>query len=98
MGRSNTYRDSDEQPLSRRLDQLVQEVGESLQDGFLPASVYGGEDVFEAETERVLHQNWVFIGHESGIPSDGDYCQRYVGRSPLSLPATRTASSYVGRR
>jgi phenylpropionate dioxygenase-like ring-hydroxylating dioxygenase large terminal subunit len=82
MGQSNAWHQG-VQPLNQRMESLVQEVGESLQDGFLPASVYGGQDVFEAEVERVLHQNWVFIGHKSEIPTDGDYCQRYIGTSPF---------------
>ena len=44
-------------------------------------SVYISPDVFFAERERIFGQSWLYAGHESQVPSAGDYfCTELAGR------------------
>lgn len=44
----------------------------------VPAHVYNDEKLFELEKERIFSRSWVFVGHESEVPSAGDYVVRQV--------------------
>ena len=44
----------------------------------IPAHVYSDPDVFELERERLFGSAWVFLAHESEVPSPGDYVVRRV--------------------
>jgi phenylpropionate dioxygenase-like ring-hydroxylating dioxygenase large terminal subunit len=68
-----------------RLDSLADHVADSLKDGLLPVEVWNDEDVHRRELERIFARAWILVGHESEIPSRGDYVQRYVGRDPFVL-------------
>jgi phenylpropionate dioxygenase-like ring-hydroxylating dioxygenase large terminal subunit len=46
--------------------------------GMVPAHIYNDRELFELERERVFARAWVFVGHESEIPSAGDYVVRRV--------------------
>ncbi|MFB6086942.1 MAG: Rieske 2Fe-2S domain-containing protein, partial [Haloarculaceae archaeon] len=69
--------------VSPRAERIVDRVGESLQQGTLPATVFNDEDVHEAELERIFARCWQFVGHETEIPDPGDYAQRYIGNDPF---------------
>ncbi len=40
---------------------------------------YWGRDEFESEMERIFGRCWLFVAHESEIPSPGDYVTRKLG-------------------
>lgn len=65
------------------IEDFIENVGASLQDGLLPARVFNDQDVFQLELERVFGKSWLFVGHESEIPDPGDYAQRYLGTDPF---------------
>jgi phenylpropionate dioxygenase-like ring-hydroxylating dioxygenase large terminal subunit len=67
------------------LEQLVAEVDQGLRDGVLPASVIADEAVHRRELERIFSRAWCFVGHESEIPSPGDYVQRRIGNDAFVL-------------
>ena len=46
--------------------------------GMIPAHVYSDPDVFELERERLFGRAWVFLAHESEVPSPGDYVVRRI--------------------
>lgn len=50
----------------------------SVRRGMVPAHIYNDEHVFALEKERVFGRAWMFIAHESEIPSAGDYVVRRV--------------------
>lgn len=43
------------------------------------ARIYRDPDIFEEEMERIFGRSWVYVAHESEIPTAGDYKLAYVG-------------------
>ncbi|MEZ0366163.1 aromatic ring-hydroxylating dioxygenase subunit alpha [Mycobacterium sp. pUA109] len=44
----------------------------------IPAHIYNDAEIFALEKERLFSRAWVFVGHESEIPQNGDYVVRRV--------------------
>ena len=63
----------------------VAEIVEDLKQGLLSPRVFNDQDIHQAELERIFNRCWVFVGHESEIPSPGDYVLRYVGEDQFIL-------------
>jgi phenylpropionate dioxygenase-like ring-hydroxylating dioxygenase large terminal subunit len=55
----------------------------ALDEGRVPARIFNDPQVHALELERLFARCWVFVGHESEIPSPGDYVQRNIGRDPF---------------
>ena len=53
-------------------------VFESVRRGMIPAHIYNDKELFELEKERLFSRAWLYVGHESEIPQDGDYVVRRV--------------------
>ena len=64
-----------------------------VQDERVHASLYTDPLIFADEMERIFHRGWVFVGHESEIPSAGDFVTRPLGEQPVIM--TRTAAGEV---
>ncbi|MEX0405297.1 Rieske 2Fe-2S domain-containing protein [Aquibium sp. LZ166] len=54
-------------------------------DARVHSGIYTRPDVFEAEMERVFYKTWVYIGHESEVPKEGEFKLRQIGRQPVIL-------------
>jgi phenylpropionate dioxygenase-like ring-hydroxylating dioxygenase large terminal subunit len=70
---------------AEQLDKLLEQVPESLQFGLLPAWAIADETAFKRELDRIFTRAWVFAGHETEVPSRGDYVHRYIGRDAFVL-------------
>lgn len=70
---------------SEYVDRLVAEVRGSIESGVVPAAIYNDPEIHQRELEGIFSRTWVFVGHESEIPSPGDYRLRYVGNDPFIL-------------
>jgi phenylpropionate dioxygenase-like ring-hydroxylating dioxygenase large terminal subunit len=46
-------------------------------------SVYTNDEIFDAEMDLIFGSTWVFVAHESELPSPGDYKTTYIGRQPV---------------
>lgn len=64
-----------------------------LDEGLVHSAVYTSSALFEMEIEKIFHHGWVYVGHESEIPLDGDYVLRWIGRQSVIL--TRDGDGYV---
>lgn len=53
-------------------------VLEDVRRGMIPAHIYNDEEIFQLERERLFARAWLFVGHESEIPQQGDYVVRRV--------------------
>jgi hypothetical protein len=40
-------------------------------------------EVHALELERIFDRCWILVGHESEIPSPGDFVSRYIGADPV---------------
>ena len=64
-----------------------------VEDERVHVSLYTDPRIFADEMDRIFHRGWVFIGHESEIPSAGDFVTRPLGEQPVIM--TRTAAGEV---
>ena len=53
-------------------------VLEDVRRGMIPAHIYNDEEIFALEKERLFSRSWLFVAHESEVPSAGDYVVRRV--------------------
>jgi phthalate 3,4-dioxygenase subunit alpha len=59
----------------------MSELADVLADvrrGMVPAHIYNDAEIFRLERDRLFARAWVFVAHESEIPSAGDYVVRRV--------------------
>ena len=45
----------------------------------LPTGAYTDPKIFDQEMTEIYERVWIFVGHESQIPSPGDYRLTYIG-------------------
>lgn len=57
------------------------------------SEVYTDSAIFDEEMDKIFHNDWLFIGHESEIARPGDYVARRMGRQPVVV--TRSADGRV---
>ena len=46
--------------------------------------VFTDPDILEFERREVFDRSWLYAGHESEVPTPGDFITRKVGGRPLS--------------
>jgi phenylpropionate dioxygenase-like ring-hydroxylating dioxygenase large terminal subunit len=56
-----------------------------LDEGFVHSDVYTSPSIFEREIEQIFHRGWVYVGHDSEIPNNGDYVLRWIGRQSVIM-------------
>jgi phenylpropionate dioxygenase-like ring-hydroxylating dioxygenase large terminal subunit len=66
--------------LSARVQRLLQDMEGDLERGVLPFVLFNDPEIYQLELQRIFGRCWVFLGHESEIPSPGDYVVRYIGQ------------------
>jgi phenylpropionate dioxygenase-like ring-hydroxylating dioxygenase large terminal subunit len=63
------------------VEDLVDEVG-----GHISRRIYGDEEIFELEQERLFRRAWTFLAHESELKQPGDYlCRNLAGESVVLI-------------
>ena len=50
----------------------------AVRRGMIPAHIYNDAEIFALERERIFGRSWIFVGHESEVPYEGDYVVRRV--------------------
>lgn len=60
----------------KRID--LPEIRRKINAGELPHEIFGSQQFFELEKERIFKRAWIPLGHESEIPEPGDYVTRYI--------------------
>ena len=65
------------------VQELLKEMTVDLEQGLIPGAIFNDEQIHRMELEKIFGSAWVFIGHESEIPSPGDYALRYIGQDPF---------------
>ena len=54
------------------------EIAGHIERGMIPAHVYSDQTLFELEREEIFGRAWVFVAHESEIPTPGDFVVRRI--------------------
>ena len=54
-------------------------------DGLVHSSVYTDQKIFDLEMERIFHRTWLYVGHVTEVPNQGDYRRKTMGRHPVIL-------------
>jgi phenylpropionate dioxygenase-like ring-hydroxylating dioxygenase large terminal subunit len=49
------------------------------------ASVYYDQRIFDEEMQRIWHRVWLYVGHESEVPTSGDYVTKTLAGEPVIL-------------
>ncbi|AHF76035.1 Rieske (2Fe-2S) domain protein [Sodalis praecaptivus] len=60
-----------------------QQSEEAAYASTLPAEAYNSEAFFDYEMEKVFRADWLFVGHVSQIPQEGDYFTLNIVKEPL---------------
>ena len=60
------------------------------QKGFISREIYVDPDIYKEELERVFTRAWLFIGHESLIPNNGDFYLTRMGEESVILCRDKT--------
>ncbi|HTQ20336.1 benzoate 1,2-dioxygenase large subunit [Mycobacterium sp.] len=47
--------------------------------------IFTDEEIFELEMKHIFEGNWIYLAHESQLPSPGDYFTTYIGRQPVVI-------------
>ncbi|MDA1216494.1 MAG: Rieske 2Fe-2S domain-containing protein [Chloroflexi bacterium] len=48
-------------------------------------SIYTDPNIFEDEMDKIFHNWWLYVGHESEIPEPGDYRLTWIGRQSVIM-------------
>jgi phenylpropionate dioxygenase-like ring-hydroxylating dioxygenase large terminal subunit len=57
--------------------------------------VYSDPAIFELEMANIFHKAWIYVGHESQVPSPGDYYTMQVGRQPMIMVRHQDGTIHV---
>jgi len=62
-------------------------VIDNQQDGLFRVhrQVFLSQEILEREKERIFARCWIYAGHESEVPTPGDFCARRVAGRPVIL-------------
>jgi phenylpropionate dioxygenase-like ring-hydroxylating dioxygenase large terminal subunit len=58
-------------------------------------AVYTDPEIFDLEMKRIWGGAWIFIGHESQIPSAGDYTTLNIGKTPIVMVRDKQRQIHV---
>lgn len=61
------------------------DIQKSVKDreGYIDQRIFTDEDVYRFEMSKIFQKTWLYVGHESSIPSPGSYILNYMGESEV---------------
>src|SRR5712672_3814475 len=66
-----------------------------MKTGQISREIFVNEQIYAEEQEKIFARAWLFIGHESQIPSPGDYAAARMGEEAVILCRDRTGEVHV---
>ena len=77
-----------------RGDRTVRELVD-LEHGVIAREIYVNEGIYQQELEQIFTRAWLFIGHESQVPNQGDFVQSRMGEEEVLLVHDRKDKLHV---
>ena len=68
---------------------IVRALTELVEADRVHRSVYTDQSIFDLEMDRILERTWVYCGHESQVPTVGDFHSVTIGRQPMLMVRDR---------
>jgi phenylpropionate dioxygenase-like ring-hydroxylating dioxygenase large terminal subunit len=65
------------------LTELDKRLVSLVYDDRVSSRIYTEAAIFELELDRIWYKTWVYVGHESEIPTPGSYKTTTIGRQPV---------------
>ncbi len=65
------------------------DISSLIEPDRIHGSLYTDAAVFEAEMTRIFYGGWVFVGHDSEVPTAGEYVRRTLGREEVLMVRQR---------
>lgn len=56
----------------------------------ISSQLYTDPEIFEDELRKLWYRMWVYVGHSSEVPHEGDYVRRQIGLQPIVMIRNRT--------
>lgn len=56
-----------------------------LRPGSVHSNAFTDPSVFDLEMDHIFHKSWLYVGHVSEVPKNGDYRTRMMGRQPVVM-------------
>lgn len=54
-----------------------------LRNAQVRSDAYASDEVYQQELERIFRRCWLYVGHESQMPNNGDYVTTYMGEDAV---------------
>lgn len=68
---------------SKHINELLADTQAALERGEIPCAIFADSKLYVWELESIFAKCWVFVAHESEIPTAGDYVLRTIGEDEV---------------
>lgn len=90
MDKPTTLKAIDSTPPLADLDRLC-----DMQEGRMAGKIFWDSEIYEQELEKIFARCWLFVAHESQIPSPGDYVATTMGEDEVLVVRQKDQSIKV---
>ena len=60
-----------------------------IEQGLLDRQIFFSREIYQQELERIFARCWLYLGHESQIPSPNDFLATYMGEARIGRVSSR---------